>query len=159
MRYVSVNIVFGVGYLGLATIAITTCAIVTGHLWGHVAYVPEIASYAYGECFLQSNFTDTDNYCTFAYALGMVTTFVVAVDVVTSFFRAFKTPLGNFVFSCVNFIWWILGVSVITPMIQKANELNVPQQYWRNVFFALCWVQLCFAMMCVFTSAILFSDV
>jgi hypothetical protein len=136
-------------------------ALIAQHLWNvditlgnYISSLDNIewsGQIVHAQCILTSQYT-TPTSCGYAFALGSATIASTIVVVIVSLVCSKSTMvMSNMLYSVINFIWWMIGSSVLTTRVISANNDQLPETFWRTLTLILGWAQ---ALVCL----VLFFD-
>jgi hypothetical protein len=136
-----------VAYMALLGISLASIFIIDDSLWETSVTMSSNGNSTvytvYGQCFLQTDYSNGTSTCYYAYMLSSFTLLTAfCISIITCFLSALTTAYTNLSFAVVILSWWIIGASVLTSYINEANNDSVPQEYYRNVILALSWTQV-----------------
>jgi hypothetical protein len=156
-KYIRSTIISFVPFFTLLALALTYVIIVEQKLWKITVYSVNNGQLqgqaVFGTCYLQDNYMNSASACNYAYILGTATIFgSLIISIATCCARQIPTAITYSVFSGLTAVWWIIGASFMTDNIRKANDFQVPQEYWRQVILGLGWAQVCVAILSTITS-------
>jgi hypothetical protein len=133
-------------YLSMLALCVTQLIVVTENLVEFNSYTfnngTVVGQVVYGKCFLQTSYDD-GNMCYYAYSLSSFTALgILLLGCLICCATPMSLSVVNAVFAVLTFIWWVVGASILTDQTIEANDMDIPNEYWRHVVVGLSWGQV-----------------